>query len=81
MFCFCVFSWNENCVPVEVEMLDLNLGKLTYPAAQLVNCLKHELVAIVVNSLKELLKLVESQVSYDLTKPLVFSGTFAGSAI
>ena len=62
-------------------MLHLNHSELTNPTAQLINGLKHQLVAVIVNGIKKLLKLVHCQIPYDLAKPLVFSGVFAGSSI
>lgn len=55
MFCFCVLSRKEDRVSVEVQMLNLDFGKLTNPAAQLINGLKHQFVAVIVNSVEELL--------------------------
>ena len=81
MFCFCVLSRKKDSVSVEVEMLNLDFGKLTNPATQLINGLKHELVVVIVNSVEELLEFIHCQIPYDFAKPLVFSGRFAGYGI
>ena len=52
-------------------MLDLNPDKLTDATAEFIDHLKHELVMIMINTVKEISKLLERQVSYDFSKAFI----------
>lgn len=52
-------------------MLDLNSYELAYPTAKLIDDLKHQLMVVVVNTVEELLELVDRQIPYDLSEAFV----------
>jgi hypothetical protein len=63
MFGLCIFSRNENSASIEIHMLYLNPYKLSYPAAKLVNNLQHQLVLVVVDAVKQMLQLLDREVT------------------
>ena len=58
MLGLCVLGRKVNSASAEVQMLNLNPDEFTYPTAKFVNYLKHQLMIIVVNTIKELAKLI-----------------------
>ena len=81
MFCFGILGRKENRASIEVEMLDLNFDKLSYPAAKLVDYLEHQLVAVIVDTVEKTLKLIKRHVPDDLTKTFIPFGASACLAL
>ena len=83
MFCFGILSWKENRASIQVNMLYLNPNKFSDSTAELVNHLKHQLMIVIVNGIKELAQFFLRQIPYNFSETfvsfcLVFS--FSGSS-
>lgn len=71
MFGFGVFCWNENLRSIEVDVFNLDAYKLADTAAQLKDNLKHQLVFIIVDTVKEEAKLFVGQISDYFSKSFI----------
>jgi hypothetical protein len=80
MSCFCILRGKEDCAATEVYMLYLNPHEFTHPAAKLINDLEHQLMAVIVNAVEEILKFLKRQIADDLAKAFIPLGAFAFSA-
>jgi hypothetical protein len=68
---FGVLGRKKDCASAEADVPDLDLHELTYPAAQLIDHFKHQLVRVIVHGVEELLELIEGQITDDLAETFV----------
>ena len=66
-----VFGREEHRVPTEIDVPDLHPDELSHSAAQFIDHLKHQLAAIVLDVVGELLELIGGQVPNDLAEAFV----------
>lgn len=80
MSCFCILRGKKDCAATEVYVLYLNPDEFTDPTTKFINNLKHQLMAVIVNAVEEILKLLKRQIADDLAEAFISLGAFAFSA-
>lgn len=72
MFGLSILCGEKNCASTEVQMLYLNPDKLADSTAEFIDDLKHQLMIVIVNTIEEILELINGQIADDLAEAFIF---------